>query len=77
MKGKGDVNVVKRVLRGRLYERRITADDLLTCPEVAAYTGWSLRWVYELLRRGKLKPLRRRGRRMIPATQLNGLRKGD
>ena len=45
-------------------------NKLLTCPEVAAYTGWSLRWVYELLRRGDLKAIRRRGHRVIPAREV-------
>ena len=62
--------LIHRVLRGKLYQRQILLNDLLTCPEVAAYGGWSLRWVYELLRRGKLKAVRLRGRRVIPASQV-------
>ena len=67
---KSDAYVVKRVLRGKIYERRITSNDLLTCPEVAAYAGWSLRWVYELLRRGDLRAFRQRGHRVIPASEV-------
>lgn len=52
-----------------------TPNTLLTCPEVAAYRGWSLRWVYELLRRGKLRALRQRGHRLIPAKEVLRLKR--
>lgn len=73
---KNDVYIIHRVLRGKLYERHIASNDLLTCPEVAAYAGWSLRWVYELLRQGRLKSLRRRKYRVIPVIEVLRLKKG-
>jgi excisionase family DNA binding protein len=62
--------IVRRVLRGRSYLMRFTRNRLLTCPEVAAFCGWSLRWVYELLRRGDLKAFRRGGHRVIHAREV-------
>lgn len=65
---------ISRIINGKRYVTRFTPNRLLTCPEVAVYRGWSVRWVYELLRRGKLKALRMKGRRMIAARQVIGLR---
>ena len=67
---RGRVTVVRRVLRGRLHLIRVNPYGLLTCPEASALFGWSLRWIYELLRRGDLRAFRRRGHRVIPAREV-------
>jgi excisionase family DNA binding protein len=50
---------IKLILKGRLYGRRITPHSLLTCLEATNVLGITRRHVYNLIKNGDLKPIRR------------------
>jgi excisionase family DNA binding protein len=58
--------MVKRVIRGRMYHRKVSSTGYLTAPEAAAFLDVGLRHVYRLLECKELPKWSRNGRVLIP-----------
>jgi excisionase family DNA binding protein len=57
---------VKRIIRGRMYQRQVSSTGCLTPPEAAAFLDLGLRHVYRLLECKELPSWNRNGRVLIP-----------
>lgn len=51
----------KRVFRGRVYEREITDLSRITSNEAATMIGITLRYLYHLVKLGRLAPIKKEG----------------
>jgi len=56
-------STIKKIIRGRVYRRKITDRSLITSGEARTKIGiGSLRYLYHLVKMGKLHCIKRRGR---------------
>lgn len=53
---------VKKIVRGRIYRRKVTDHSLITSSEAQTKIGISLRYLYYLVEMGKLHCVKRKGR---------------
>lgn len=53
---------VKKMVRGRIYHRKVTDYSLITSNEARTKTGISLRYLYYLVEIGKLHCVKKKGR---------------
>ncbi len=65
-----DVIIVKRVLRGRMYQREVPVAGFLSPPEAAALLDIGLRHLYRLLNHNVLSKCKRNGRVFIPCREV-------
>ncbi len=56
---------IRRVIDGRALIYEVPARGLVTGREAAALLGVTLRWIYQLIKAGRLRAIRRRGRVLV------------
>jgi excisionase family DNA binding protein len=61
---------LSRYYRGRTFEYRVGPGDLLSPPEVAAILGIHRVRAYALIREGKIRSVKRRGKLFVPFTEV-------